>query len=79
MSVGDESDGTDVDAGVAWEMGFAYAMLIPVLALRTDFRRRSEIHDSGISLMLYYWSKKYVEEMSDPVGRVVEGVRGVFE
>ncbi len=63
---------------MAWEMGFAYALQIPVIALRTDFRRRPEIHDSGINLMLYYGSKKYVEELTDPVGKVVEMVREVL-
>ncbi|MEN6341719.1 MAG: nucleoside 2-deoxyribosyltransferase [Methanospirillum sp.] len=32
-------DGADPDSGVAWEMGYAYAHGIPVVALRTDFRR----------------------------------------
>lgn len=32
-------DGADADSGVAWEMGYAYARGIPVIALRTDFRR----------------------------------------
>ncbi len=29
--------------------------------------------------MLYYGSKKYVEELTDPVGKVVEVVRGVLD
>ncbi len=32
-------DGADADSGVAWEMGYAYAHGVPVVALRTDFRR----------------------------------------
>lgn len=32
-------DGADADSGVAWEMGYAFARGIPVIALRTDFRR----------------------------------------
>lgn len=47
----------------------------PVIALRTDFRRRSEIHDSGINFILYYGSKKHVEALTDPVGNMVEVVR----
>lgn len=35
-------DGADADSGTAWEMGYAYARGIPVLALRTDFRRVGE-------------------------------------
>ena len=31
-------DGADADSGTAWEMGYAYAKGIPVIALRTDFR-----------------------------------------
>jgi nucleoside 2-deoxyribosyltransferase/predicted secreted protein len=32
-------DGADADSGVAWEMGYSYAHGVPVIALRTDFRR----------------------------------------
>jgi len=35
-------DGPDVDSGVAWEMGYAYAQGKPVIALRTDFRQSGE-------------------------------------
>ncbi len=31
-------DGADADSGTAWEMGYAFANKIPVVALRTDFR-----------------------------------------
>jgi len=31
-------DGADADSGTAWEMGYAYAKEIPVIAVRTDFR-----------------------------------------
>ncbi len=31
-------DGTDVDSGTAWEIGYAYALGKPVLGIRTDFR-----------------------------------------
>lgn len=31
-------DGTDIDSGTAWEIGYAYAKRKPVLGLRTDFR-----------------------------------------
>ena len=31
-------DGADVDSGTAWEMGYATALGIQVIALRTDFR-----------------------------------------
>lgn len=31
-------DGTDVDSGTAWEIGYAYSKGKPILGLRTDFR-----------------------------------------
>lgn len=31
-------DGTDIDSGTAWEIGFAYARGKPIFGLRTDFR-----------------------------------------
>ncbi|MDR2943687.1 MAG: nucleoside 2-deoxyribosyltransferase [Methanosarcinales archaeon] len=31
-------DGTDVDSGTAWELGYAYAAGKPIIGIRTDFR-----------------------------------------
>jgi len=43
-------DGADADSGTAWEMGYASAMGIPVIAVRTDFRRAGR-HER-VNLML---------------------------
>lgn len=43
-------DGADADSGTAWEMGYATARSIPVIALRTDFRRVGD-HER-VNLML---------------------------
>ncbi|MDD1673618.1 MAG: nucleoside 2-deoxyribosyltransferase [Methanomicrobiales archaeon] len=43
-------DGTDTDSGTAWEMGYAHAQGIPVIALRTDVRMLG--HARRINLML---------------------------
>ncbi|ACL18042.1 nucleoside 2-deoxyribosyltransferase [Methanosphaerula palustris] len=43
-------DGADTDSGTAWEVGYAYACGIPVVALRTDFR--SVGVDERVNLML---------------------------
>jgi nucleoside 2-deoxyribosyltransferase/predicted secreted protein len=43
-------DGPDADSGTAWEMGYATARGIPVLALRTDRRRFSA--ERRLNLML---------------------------
>jgi nucleoside 2-deoxyribosyltransferase/predicted secreted protein len=43
-------DGADADSGVAWEMGYAYAHGIPVIALRTDFRRVGDCECANLML-----------------------------
>jgi nucleoside 2-deoxyribosyltransferase len=48
-------DGADADSGTAWEMGYAYALNKPVIAVRTDFRRAG-MHEE-VNLMLEVSSK----------------------
>ncbi len=48
-------DGADADSGTAWEMGYAYAHNIPVIAVRTDFRRAGM--NERVNLMLEESSK----------------------
>jgi nucleoside 2-deoxyribosyltransferase/predicted secreted protein len=43
-------DGADADSGVAWEIGYAYAHGIPVVALRTDFRRVGDCECANLML-----------------------------
>ncbi|MBN1257520.1 MAG: nucleoside 2-deoxyribosyltransferase [Planctomycetes bacterium] len=42
-------DGDDVDSGVALEIGLAYALKIPVIGVRTDYRDNQE---KGVNLMI---------------------------
>ena len=44
-------DGAQVDDGTAFECGYATALGIPVVALRTDFRRVGE-HTNAVNTML---------------------------
>jgi len=53
-------DGADADSGTSWEMGFAYARGIPVIALRTDFRRAGA-HEH-VNLMLEQSSRVVTNE-----------------
>lgn len=55
-------DGADADSGTAWEMGYAYARNIPVIAVRTDFRRAGM--NERVNLML--------EESSQVVSSTIE-------
>lgn len=41
-------DGAEVDSGVAWEMGYAYALKKPIIGIRTDFRPGA---DRGVNIM----------------------------
>ncbi|MEW6527153.1 MAG: nucleoside 2-deoxyribosyltransferase [Spirochaetota bacterium] len=43
-------DGADADSGTCFEMGYAYARDIPILGVRTDFRRSAD--DGYLNLML---------------------------
>ena len=42
-------DGADVDSGVAFETGYARALGIPVVGIRTDYR---QLQEKGLNLML---------------------------
>lgn len=57
-------DGADADSGTAWEIGYAYACGIPVIALRTDFR--SVGADEKVNLMLEF-SSTVVTDRADLV------------
>lgn len=54
-------DGAEVDSGVAWEMGYAYARGKPVIGVRTDFRPGAE---HGVNIMLSRSCRYLVREFS---------------
>ena len=54
-------DGADCDAGVAFEIGCAYAKGIPVVAVRTDFRQSQE---KGVNLVISRAATEYLNFMS---------------
>ncbi len=45
-------DGAQVDDGTAWEVGYAHAKDIPVVGIRTDFRRVGETGHSVVNAMI---------------------------
>ena len=45
-------DGTQVDDGTAWEIGYAYAKGIPVYGLRTDFRNAGDTKCGLVNSMI---------------------------
>jgi nucleoside 2-deoxyribosyltransferase len=73
-------EGPDVDSGVALEMGYALALGIPVVGLRTDYREQQE---KGLNLMLSqacrYLVREYafgedVEQLAAAVARRIDKV-----
>lgn len=54
-------DGAEVDSGVGWEMGYAYARGIPIIGLRTDFRPGAEY---GVNIMLSRSCRFFIREYS---------------
>ena len=45
-------DGTQVDDGTAWEIGYAYAKGIPVIGIRTDFRKSGDTQHPCVNAMI---------------------------
>lgn len=45
-------DGPQVDDGTAWEIGYAFAKDIPVIGIRTDFRRSGDTPHSRVNAMI---------------------------
>lgn len=57
-------DGTDVDSGVAAEVGFAAALGKPVIGLRLDFRDVGDLPGTVVNLQVEHW-------LARPVARSV--------
>lgn len=63
-------DGADADSGTSWEMGYAYALGKPVVALRTDFRLAG--HHEQVNLMLE--QSAYVVNRMEDIPAVLETI-----
>lgn len=56
-------DGTDVDSGTAWELGYAYATGKPIVGIRTDFRIQTP--EEKVNLMIQETLDDFVESVDD--------------
>jgi len=54
-------DGADVDSGVSFEVGIAFALGKPVIGLRTDYRQQQE---KGVNFMVSQACTAYVLELA---------------
>jgi nucleoside 2-deoxyribosyltransferase len=62
-------DGADADAGTAWEMGYATALDIPIVGLRTDWR---PAEDGGGNCMLTRHCRHVVRTLADALPLLAE-------
>lgn len=76
-------DGSDVDSGVAWELGYAYAKRIPSLCVRTDMRAAEQGEPTNV--MISYGANRmvcptgYHTSVEQVMGTVVLGMGELFK
>ena len=64
-------DGVEVDAGVAYEMGYATALGKPIVGLKTDYRTFSEMEEVNLMLEVPLIKIcKSIEELIDSLGKI---------
>jgi len=56
-------DGTQVDDGTAWEMGYAHAKGLPIYGIRTDFRQGGDTKDHPVNSMLWGCLTAYADSV----------------
>jgi len=77
-------DGQDVDSGVAFEVGYGYAIGKQIIGVRTDFRQNQE---RGVNVMLSRACTSFLLEMSfgenteqlvrDLAGKIVAAIKSL--
>lgn len=63
-------DGTQVDDGTSWEIGYAFAKGIPVYGVRTDFRNAGDTEHSLVNAMVECACKEVVGNVADLLKRL---------
>lgn len=68
-------DGADVDSGTAFEVGYAYALGLPVIGIRTDYRQNQ---DRGLNIMLAQCCTELLRAMSfsEDIDQLVKDLSG---
>ena len=67
-------DGVDVDSGVAWEMGYAYAQHIPIIGYRGDFRLASENIGTEVNLQVRYCVRGHIARNLDQLAECLSAL-----
>ena len=73
-------DGADVDSGVAWELGYAFANNKKSICIRTDIRKSE---GNGVNIMIEYGSTKtlyrtkYHQNMDDLIDLIIKEIEEI--
>ena len=73
-------DGADVDSGVAWELGYAFANNKKSICVRTDIRKSE---GNGVNIMIEYGSTKtlyrtkYHQNMDDLINLIIKEIEEI--
>ena len=62
-------DGADADSGTCWECGYAVAKGMPVIGLRTDFRKSGDT--GGFNAMIYFSAIKVIDGEKDYLDKIL--------
>ncbi len=71
-------DGSDVDSGTSWEIGYFYGNG-EIYILRTDFRKSADDNDTGLNLMLSQSADEIFETIRDLVKYCRHMYYGLFD
>ena len=63
-------DGSQVDDGTAWEVGFFFSQGKRVLGLRTDLRRAGEMEGARVNLMIECFCHSISESLEELLDRM---------
>lgn len=73
-------DGADVDSGVAWELGYAFANNKKSICIRTDIRKSE---GNGVNIMIEYGSTKmlyrtkYHQNLDDLIDLIIKEIEEI--
>jgi len=72
-------DGSDVDSGVAAEIGFGAALSKPILGYRNDFRPSRENEGTIVNLQVEYFLGLHKGKIITSLKEIKDGIRWMFK
>jgi nucleoside 2-deoxyribosyltransferase len=73
-------DGSQVDDGTAWEIGYFYAKKKgPIIGLRTDFRKAGETQPSRVNAMIEGCCDLITDDLDQAVARVADSLKSPYK